>query len=144
MGGVLTNAGTGTVTVSNLGPALAVNDKFTLFDKPVLNGGALSVTGAGVVWANHLAVDGSISVASVAVPKPAMTTVVLSGDQLVFGGTNGTPGGGFSVWGSTNIAAPPASWGFESSGVFDGSGRFSVTNRVDPAVPAKFLQLSVP
>ncbi len=144
VGGILTNAGAGTVTVSNLGPALEVSDKFTLFDKPVLNGGALAVSGAGVVWANHLAVDGSISVASMTVPKPAVTTVVLSGDQLVFGGTNGTPGGSFSVWGSTNVTAPPAAWVLESSGSFDGAGRFSVTNVVDPALSAKFLRLTVP
>ncbi|HRZ94433.1 MAG TPA: hypothetical protein P5022_16110, partial [Candidatus Paceibacterota bacterium] len=86
----------------------------------------------------------SISVASMTVPKPAVTTVVLSGDQLVFGGTNGTPGGSFSVWGSTNVTAPPAAWVLESSGSFDGAGRFSVTNVVDPALSAKFLRLTVP
>ena len=60
--GVLTNAGTGTLTVSNLGPALAAGDKFTLFSTPLLNGAAMTVTGAGATWANNLAVDGSISV----------------------------------------------------------------------------------
>jgi autotransporter-associated beta strand protein len=60
--GVLTNTGTGTLTVSNLGPALAIGDKFTLFSKPVQSGAALTVSGAGVKWANNLEGDGSISV----------------------------------------------------------------------------------
>ena len=62
--GLLTNTGTGTLTVANLGPALAVGDKFTLFSQPVVNGAALTVTGAGANWTNNLAVDGSISVTS--------------------------------------------------------------------------------
>ncbi len=60
--GVLTNQGVGTLTVSNLGPALAVGDKFTLFSQPVQNGAKMTVKGAGVNWTNNLAVDGSISV----------------------------------------------------------------------------------
>ena len=72
--GGLTNTGTGspgmgTLTVSNLGPALAVGDKFTLFSKPMQNGAAVTVTGAGATWANNLAVDGSISVTAVTRPK---------------------------------------------------------------------------
>jgi autotransporter-associated beta strand protein len=68
--GALTNGGTGTLTVANLGPALAVGDKFKLFNKPLTNGAALTVTGGGtgVTWANNLAVDGSIVVAPSAPP----------------------------------------------------------------------------
>ncbi len=63
--GLLTNAGTGTITVSNLGPALAVGNKFQIFSGAVANGGALAVTGGGVNWTNTLAVDGSIAVLSI-------------------------------------------------------------------------------
>jgi fibronectin-binding autotransporter adhesin len=62
--GGLTNVGSGTVTVANLGPALQVGDKFTLFDKPATAGATVTITGAGVNWANNLATDGSISVSS--------------------------------------------------------------------------------
>ena len=63
--GALTNAGMGSVIVTNLSAnALVVGDKFTLFSKPMLNGGALTIAGAGVIWTNNLAVDGSISVLS--------------------------------------------------------------------------------
>ena len=61
--GTLTNAGTGTVTVANIGPALVAGDNFQIFNKPVLNGAALQVVSSGgVVWTNRLAVDGSIAV----------------------------------------------------------------------------------
>ena len=65
--GVLTNSGTGTVTVTNQGAALVAGNSFKLFSKPVLNGAALTITpapAAGLVWTNKLAVDGSIAVLS--------------------------------------------------------------------------------
>ncbi len=64
--GTLSNIGSGTVTVTNVGAtALVVGDKFTLFSKPVAGGAALTVTGAGATWTNNLAVDGSISALTV-------------------------------------------------------------------------------
>jgi len=63
--GSLTNSGTGTVTVSNLGAALAPGDSFTLFNKALPNGNALTVSGAGAAWTNKLAVDGTIAVQTV-------------------------------------------------------------------------------
>ena len=84
--GALANAGTGTITVTNLGAALAVGDKFTLFSKPVANGDALTVTGGGaaVNWANNLASDGSITVASVTSTTPPVLTNSVSGGVLYF------------------------------------------------------------
>ena len=83
--GVLTNAGTGTVTVTNLGPALTVGDKFTLFSQPVLNGAALTITSVGATWTNNLAVDGSITALTVTggvATNPTNITSSLSGNQL--------------------------------------------------------------
>ncbi len=61
--GTLTNAsGTGTITVTNLGAALQVGDTFTLFNKAMSNGAAMTVTGGGAVWTNKLAVNGTIQV----------------------------------------------------------------------------------
>jgi autotransporter-associated beta strand protein len=85
--GTLTNAGTGSVTVTNLGPALAVGDKFYLFNQAVVNGGGLTVTnsGPGVTWSNRLALDGSIVVAavsSVASTNAYLQNLVVSGGTL--------------------------------------------------------------
>jgi hypothetical protein len=61
--GTLTNGGTGTLTVSNLGPALVVGDTFTLFSQPLVNGAALTLLPpSGVTFTNKLAMDGSIQV----------------------------------------------------------------------------------
>jgi autotransporter-associated beta strand protein len=87
--GTLTKTGTGTLTVANLGPALAVGDKFTLFSQPVLNGAALTVTGGGATWTNNLAVDGSISVASVLVVTPPTMNFTHTGNSLQFSWTSG-------------------------------------------------------
>lgn len=63
--GVLTNMSTGTITVTNLGATLQVNDTFFLFNKGLSNGAALTITGGGMNWTNKLAVDGSIQALSV-------------------------------------------------------------------------------
>ena len=75
MTGVLTNAGTGTLTVHNLGAAALVpGDRFQIFNRPVPNGGALRVIPSGTeVWTNNLALDGSIAVLT-------STNVPVSGD----------------------------------------------------------------
>lgn len=80
--GTLTNTGTGTVTVTNLGPALAPGDTFTLFNRAVANGGALSVTGANVIWNNKLAIDGTIEVQAVIATTPTNINYSLSGTNL--------------------------------------------------------------
>jgi autotransporter-associated beta strand protein len=141
----LANGGTGTLTVSNLGPALAVGDKFKLFNKLVSNGSALTVTGAGVLWANNLQVDGSISVSSTTLPKPVITTTtILNGTNLVFSGTNGTVGATYYVLTSTNLVLPLSSWTPIFTNTFITGGAFSVTNAISLSVPQRFYLLYVP
>jgi autotransporter-associated beta strand protein len=143
--GTLANTGTGTLTVTNLGPALAVGDKFTLFSKPLVNGAALTVTGGGVTWSNNLAGNGSISVAAVGAPKPpVITSVSVMGGDLVFSGTNGSVGGTFYVLASTNLALPPSSWTVLSTNSFAAGGLFSITNAISAGLPARFYMLAVP
>jgi fibronectin-binding autotransporter adhesin len=81
IGGTLTNSGTGTVSVKNLGPNLVPGDKLTLFSGPVPNGAALNVTGSGVVWTNNLAVDGSISVVGF-LPAPTLNFAPVSNNRI--------------------------------------------------------------
>ena len=77
--GVLTNTGTGVLTVSNLGSALAAGDSFKLFSKPLLNGGALTLSpvtpGPGLLWVNNLAVDGTLGVVPVAMNPTNLTAM---------------------------------------------------------------------
>ena len=81
--GALTNAGTGTVTVTNFGSALQLGDTFFLFNKALSNGAPLTVIGGGVAWGNNLAVNGSIVVVS-----PSDTGVQLAGPASVSLGAN--------------------------------------------------------
>ncbi|HEY4414200.1 MAG TPA: autotransporter-associated beta strand repeat-containing protein [Verrucomicrobiae bacterium] len=83
--GTINNAGTGTLTITNLGPWLAVGDKFTLFNQPVPNGAALTIVPpGGVTFTNNLAVDGSIQVLSAPATAANPTNLVLnvSGNTL--------------------------------------------------------------
>ena len=81
--GALTNTGTGTITVTNLGSALQLGDTFFLFNKALSNGAPLAVIGGGVAWGNNLAVNGSIAVVS-----PPDVGVLLTGLSSVALGVN--------------------------------------------------------
>jgi autotransporter-associated beta strand protein len=142
--GTLTSSGIGDLTVTNAGPALVIGDTFKLFNKALANGSTLGVSGGGVLWANHLQVDGSISVTSGSVPTPVINSVILqdNGTNFVFSGTNGPVGGGYSVLSSTNLLTPLANWVLQASGTFNGTGGFSYTNVID--VPMRFLLLRIP
>ena len=76
--GTLSNAGSGSVTVNNLNPnlPLAPGDRFKLFNKPLANGGAMTiVSSGGEIWTNNLAVDGSIAVLPTTNLPPAPTAL---------------------------------------------------------------------
>jgi hypothetical protein len=139
----LTNAGTGAVIVTNLGPALAVGNSFHLFSQPVLNGGAMAVVGGGVTWSNNLAVNGTIYVLSTTLPHPVVTNILLNGTSLVLSGTNGYTSGVFYVLSSTNLTLPRANWTRVSTNDFVAGGSFSVTNTVTPDAPQSFYTIQL-
>ena len=150
--GTLTNAGTGTITVTNLGSALQGNDTFALFNKALANGSALTVTGAGVTWSNALALNGTISVVpTVIIPtiSPAITNFSLAnGNQnVVINGTNGQSGGTYYLLTSTNVATPLSQWTAVATNVVSTSGAsaaftFIGTNAVTSGVKQQFFILS--
>jgi hypothetical protein len=89
--GALNNDSTGTVTVKNLGPALAVGDTFVVVKdgsynpRALPNGQALTVVSddGNVIWANNLAANGSITVAALAAPRPIIKTIANAGTASV-------------------------------------------------------------
>jgi len=123
--GMLTNAGTGTVTVTNLGPGLAVGDSFQLFNQPVLNGEALTVVSAGgVEWTNRLAVDGSIAVVTTPpAPAPAtnLTIAAVGPTSFSLGGWGAT-NSAYDVYAATNVTMPMTNWWLLGITNSDGSG----------------------
>jgi autotransporter-associated beta strand protein len=144
--GTLINGGVGTLTVTNLGPALVAGDKFKLFSQAMTGGGSLTISGggSGVTWNNNLTTDGSISVASLTVPRPVITNTVASGSSIVFSGTNGTGSATYYVLSSTDITTPLASWTVLLTTNFAANGGFSVTLPVSAGVPQRFYLLQVP
>lgn len=81
--GTLTNAGTGAVIVTNLGPALAQGNTFFLFNKAMSNGAAMTISGGNVAWNNKLAIDGSIVVSGPLVnTNPTNIVTSLNGNVL--------------------------------------------------------------
>ena len=82
--GILTNTSAGVVNVTNLGAAFQAGDTFTLFNKALTNGNAMTITGGGasVTWTNKLAINGTISVLSVTSTTPTNITSSVSGNNL--------------------------------------------------------------
>lgn len=142
MGGP-TNLGAGSVVASNVGPTLAVGDKFTLFSKPLVNGGTLTVSGGGATWANNLAVDGSISVVSVIPTVPPVATGVsrLSDGNISLTAT-GAIGSAWSLH-ATNDLNAPAPWPVLTSGTINASP-FTVEDLSATNSPQKFYYFSAP
>lgn len=79
VGGVLTNAGNGILTVVNSGPALGAGDRFSVFNQAMAHGESLNISppipGPGLVWANKLAINGSLGVVAVATNSPTLTAL---------------------------------------------------------------------
>ncbi len=81
--GVLTNAGTGTLTLTNIGMiGLAAGDSFQLFNQPLLKGNNLTVSpaipGNNLAWSNSLAENGVIYVVASESSIPITPTNIIS------------------------------------------------------------------
>jgi fibronectin-binding autotransporter adhesin len=130
--GVLTNTGTGTLTVTKLGPNLAPGDKFTLFSQPLQNGAALTVTGGYVNWTNHLADDGSITALSL-LPTPTLS-FTQTGTNLQFSWT----ASGFKLQAQTNSINVGISTNWAD---YPGGGTSPVTVPIVRTNPTVFFRL---
>ncbi len=143
--GTLSSAGTGTVTVTNLGPALVIGDSFQVFAQPLPNGQGLTVASAdgSLVWTNKLAQDGSIAVLAVVPPKPPptnLTVAALSPTSFKLRARGG-PNQAYSVYACTNVTTPAANWWLLGTVFADAGG---VIQFVDtPATnPQRFYRLA--
>jgi hypothetical protein len=143
--GSLANTGTGTVTVNNVGPALAVGDSFQLFSQPLSGGNTMTISGGGtgVTWNNNLAVNGTISVASAQAAKPVINQTQVINGNFIFSGSNGTSGATYYVLSSTNLMLPLGQWTSVLTNTFPSNGQFSITNPVVLGNPQVFYLLQV-
>ena len=141
----------GTLVITNPSNAtLALNDTFTLFSAASYHGGfsayVLPALDADKRWdvSGLTHNNGTIKVVSAVVPQPVINSFSLSSGNLILTGTNGTPGGSYSLLSSTNVAAPLESWTTNTTGVFEGTGAFSNAFPVNLGVPQEFYLLRVP
>ncbi len=141
--GGLTNNGTGSVIVTNLGPTLVVGDSFTLFNQAMTNGGALTVSGGGATWANNLAVDGSITVLTV-IPTvaPSATGVGHLPDGNISLTATGAVGAAWSLH-ATNNAASPQPWPVIQTGTVTASP-FTIDDLTATNYAKRFYRFSAP
>ena len=92
--------GTLKLYLAGAGPALAPGDKFTIFSQPVAGGGAMPIVSPGFTVNNNLAVDGSVTIATVQ-PYPPQLTSSVSGNQLTLSWPSAWTGG-VHLQGQTN------------------------------------------
>jgi hypothetical protein len=85
-----------------------------------------------------------ISATPLALPQPRIVAASMAGGSLVFSGTNGSAGGAYTIWSTTNVATPLTNWVQVGGGSFDGSGNFSATNIINNSQTRQFFLLRQP
>jgi hypothetical protein len=68
---------------------------------------------------------------------------VLTGTNLVWRGSGGTPNWYYTILSATNLTLPLNQWTVTVSNRFDGGGNFSWTNAALPNTPPRFYRLQV-
>jgi autotransporter-associated beta strand protein len=145
----------GTLVISNLNDPLQVGDSFRLFVSGRYSGsfdGIIPETpGPGLVWDTSDLnrpipgnVDGTIRVAVASAPRPQITSIFVSGSEIILSGTNGTASSQYYILSSTDIGLPISSWIPIFTNVFGTNGEFNFTNSIDVNLPQRFYLLQVP
>jgi len=138
----------GTLNLVNIsGSPLAAGNTFQIFNATSYSGSFANITpaspGAGLVWDTTQLNTGKLKVAA-APPQPVVNSVSLSGNNLIFTGTNGVASGSYVVLTSTNVATPLVNWVPLATNTFDTNGGFHVTNTIGPGNPQQFYRLHLP
>jgi hypothetical protein len=133
----------GTLNLVNIsGAPYAVGNLFQIFSAASYTGSFASITpaapGTGMAWS---LTNGFLSVVSAS--QPVIGSVVVSGGNLIFSGTNGTAGASYSVLTTTNLATPLTNWTALVTNTFDGTGAFSVTNPISVGTPQQFYNIKL-
>jgi len=140
----------GSLIVSNPSAPLVAGDSFKLFDAASYTGSfntvILPALNPGLTWdTSQLDSASTITVVSTAPPMPPVFSQLhLSGNSLLFGGSNGTANGTYYVLTSTNVTMPLANWLPLTTNQFDAAGNFVFSNAISPGATQIFYRLQVP
>jgi len=139
----------GNLVVSNISATpLATGQVFSLFTASGTKSGnfaAITVlgTGAAGVAGNFDPTTGQLTLVNAAASQPDISQVAVADGNLILQGTNGSPGGTYSIITSTNVAAPLINWTTNTTGAFGAGGSFS--NAIPMGNdPARFFQIKTP
>jgi hypothetical protein len=77
-------------------------------------------------------------------PAPRLGSISIVAGRLTMSGSNGLPSANFYLLAATNAASPSSNWTRLATDHFDTTGNFSLTNGLDPNVPATFYRLQLP
>jgi hypothetical protein len=137
----------GTLNLENIsGSPLAAGNSFQIFNAASYSGSFVSLMpaapGTGLAWDTTQLNIGILNVVAVST-QPVIGSVAMSGGNLVFSGSGGTPGGTFYVLTSTNLLLPLANWTLTTTNQFDGGGNFDVTNAINPDSAQEYYLLKV-
>ena len=133
----------GTLNLVNLGAApLSAGNSFQIFSATNFHGSfntiSPAVPAAGLQWDTTGLNSGKIKV--IVVPSaPVINKVGTSAGNLIFGGTNGTPGGSYLVLTSTNLCTPIVKWISLATNNYDTNRIFFVTNQIMPGTSQRFF-----
>jgi autotransporter-associated beta strand protein len=138
----------GTLTLMNVSASpFAGGNSFQLFNAAAYSGSFTNIVpatpGTGLAWDTNNLPNGVLAVISVAVPQPVITSVSLSGTNIIINGSNGLAGEQYHILTSTNVALPLSSWTVLPAGTFSGA-TFSLTNGIDLNAPRGFYIIRVP
>jgi hypothetical protein len=87
-------------------------------------------TWTALAGSTYSAASGSITVGTVQLKIPTITSIGINGSALTITATNGTLNGTYYLLTSTNIALPLSQWTPVLTNVFDGSGNLNLTTNV--------------
>jgi len=77
------------------------------------------------------------------IPPPPISSIVASGNNFIFNGSNGIAGKTFYLLEATNVALPTVQWQRVATNSFDGNGNFNFTNSANLNAPQQFYMLQV-
>jgi autotransporter-associated beta strand protein len=137
----------GTLNITNIGTsALAAGDSFLLFNAASYSGAFANVIlpslPVGLAWnTNAPYTAGTVSV--VVTARPAIGSILISGNSLVFSGTGGVGNANYYLLGTTNMATPLTNWPRLLTNQFDAAGNFNFTNGINSTSPQSFYLLQL-
>lgn len=134
----------GTLTVSNLAGAPALNQSFPLFSAASASGNFSSLTPqltGGLRWRFNPP-SGVLSVVSTNL-QPIFANVTLAlKTNLILSAMNGVPGSTNYLLASTNVALPRTNWTRLATNIFDAGGNLVFTNGINPTMSRRFYLIS--